>query len=179
MADDKKALILRESIAILDARTLLQTPAKDLDPMTQVTAWSVLDLMEEHVIGARKAELRGALFDTAVELGEKNKNGSYKVQLPDGSSVEKRAKKGKIAIDEDKVRELLKLKGIAIEEVFRVPPPKPPAFSPEAFEALAVLGKITKEEVATCATVGEPTYSLYVDKPREVLALLPGRDPEG
>lgn len=178
MADDKKAMILRESGAILNATTLMFTPAKELDPSTQVTAWSVLDMMEEHVIGARKMELREALFETAVEIGEKNKNGSYKAQLPDGASVEKRAKKGKVSIDQDKVRELLKSKNIPVEEVFRIPPPQPPAFSPEAFEALVVLGKITKEEVAMLATVSDPTYSLYVEKPREVLALLPEREPE-
>lgn len=171
MAEDSKALVLRESAAIVDAETLLQTPVAELDPETQLTAYSVLDLLQKKVIDARKDELKESLKEYAKASGEENANGSFKVAMADGGWAEARKSKGKLTVDEVRLAELLAEKGIPYDTVFKEV--KTVKMDESAVEALVTLGKLTVEDLKAISTVGEDTFAFYHGKPKAVVKLLP------
>lgn len=170
MTDGKAEIVLRESAAIVDAHTLLQAPVEELDPDTQLTAYSVLSLFEKEVIGKRQAVLKASLLAIAKATGTKNANGSFKAKMEDSGWAEARARSGNVEVNESKLKELLAAKGIPEEEVFKSVTTI--VMSQEAVMALVTLGKISAEEFKAFTSVGETTYSLYVGKPDRVKKLI-------
>lgn len=163
------SMVLAQSAKIIDAHSLLKTPVSELTPDAQITAWSVLDMMEKALISPRKAELRLSLLDYAKTEGEANKNGSMSVPLG-GGKVTAQKKGGKVEYNITALQTLLKVKGIQATVIREV---KSYEVDEKAIESLLGLNLISLAELKSCTSVGESSFTLIVAKPPKVLALLP------
>lgn len=163
------ALVLSQSQAIIDAQDLLRTPVEELSPDGQVTAWSVLDLIEKELVGPRKEALRAKLLEMAGE-GKDNGKGSKSVSVA-GATVTKQARGGKVVFDQEKLRATLEAKGLPTNTVFVERTVY--EFNEKAVEGLIAAGRLSQADLKEFTRVGDPTYALVVKKAEKVLALLP------
>lgn len=167
MTKDEK-IILRETIALLKSEKLLRTDPDAMTDEENLSAWSVLDLIEKSVIDVRKKEFHKKLFSLAEEKGALTSKGHYEYQPPFSDGIiTKQRKSGKVKIDTSLLLVKLAANGFDIERVLSK------SVDENKIEALISLGEISPELIKECSSIGEPTYALIVKKPSEVLALMP------
>lgn len=165
------AMVLRETMGILDADTLLRAPAEDLPADAAVLAWSVLDVFEKKLTKTRKAELRDRLFQLAEDNGTRNEKGSFTFKLPGGGgSVQKQCRTGKVTFDTELLKQLLVQRGVPVENV--VKPVVTEKIDEKAVEGLIAAGVLEMADLEDFSVVVPDTFALTVKKPEQITAIL-------
>jgi hypothetical protein len=161
-------LILRETANLLKSEKLLKTPPEDMSDEEVLAAWSVLDLIDKEVVGARKDQLRKYLMELAESKGSLTPKGHFEYQPPmsDGTITQQK-KSGKTSLD------VKILKGLLVERNFDIEKIMTKVVDEAKVEALVALGEISPAEIKACSSIGAPTFALIVKKPSEVIALIP------
>jgi hypothetical protein len=164
----EEKIILRESIALLKSEKLLREDPEAMTDEENLSAWSVLDMIDKTVISARKEQLRQRLFYLAENKGALTQKGHFEYQPPfsDGT-ITKQRKSGKVSIDLEAVAKELSAMGIDEEKFLKK------VIDEEKIEALVALGELSPDIIKRHSSIGVPTYALLVTKPSEVLALMP------
>jgi hypothetical protein len=161
-------LLVRETTSLLKSQKLLQTNPDEMSDEENLFAWSVLDLIDKGVLSVRKEQLRQKLFSLAETKGKLTSKGHYEYQpeFSDGSICKQR-KSGRTSLDTVRLLEKLMEIGFDIDKLLTR------TFDEKLVEAYVATGDIPLSIIKDCTSIGEPTYALQVNKPSEVLALMP------
>lgn len=135
---------------------LFDFPEGDLDTHECAAVFLILKHLGEALLQPRMAELRERLLAAAQTEGESTKGGGQKL-LMEGNVIirEKRAFKRP---EEDKVKALLREKGLALTEAFNEV--KTLELDAGKIDSLVDTGKLRQEDVQACFKV--PSYALKV-----------------
>jgi len=170
MGDNNKLVKFESEIGPLASGDILHTSPEAFTPLEAVEAYAIVKFLADRV-EVRRKELRSRIIDDEVIIGEGTGTPSGGTNTDVRGHKVTRKKQVKRFSNVARVKELLKEKGLKMEDMFDeiIETKTKTVVNPSKMEKLLDVGKLTEEEIESCHVT---QWSLIIKASRELEEIL-------